>query len=133
LNVFALLLISGCTTTPITIDVAKPVPEDRIFSNKYSVMDENKESVAFIRDKGLTGSACANTLYINGNKAFAIQPGEVIIVNLRPGNHLFRLDVGSELCSNESLSQPTFLNIGEPQRFRRSIGSNLKHMLTRIK
>jgi len=127
------LIIAGCSTTPIRLESAKPVPAAHIYNKEYLEHKEGNEVVNIIRDQGFTGSACSHTIFIDNDKAFDIQPGQAISVSLNPGNHFFRLDLGAGLCPNESYSQATYLALGEPQTFRISISSNMNIMLTRIK
>jgi hypothetical protein len=127
------LILAGCSTTQIKLEAAKPIPKEHIYNNAYLKHEEGNELVHFIRDQGFTGSACSHTVFIDNDKAFAIQPGQAISVSLKSGNHFFRLDLGAGLCPNESYSQSTYLNIGEPQTFRISVSSNFNLMLTRVK
>lgn len=124
--------IAGCSTTPITFDTAKKVPEYHIYNDKYVGHEEGKETVYFIRGKGFEGSLCAHVIFIDNDKVCAIRPGEAIATSLTPGNHFFRLNLGIGLCPNESYSQSTYLAIGEPQTFRISTSQNKNVMLTRI-
>jgi hypothetical protein len=135
LTLLALLaiMISGCSTTPIKLEAAKPIPPEHIYNKSYLNHKEGNEYIHIIRDQGFTGSACSHTIFIDNDKAFDIQPGQAISVSLEPGNHFFRLDLGAGLCPNESYSQATYLALGEPQTFRISISSNMNIMLTRIK
>jgi hypothetical protein len=115
------------------MEAAKPIPKENIYNSEYLKHEDGNELVHFIRDRGFTGAGCSHTVHIDNDKAFAIQPGQAISISLKPGNHFFRLDLGAGLCPNESHSQSTYLNLGEPQTFRISTSSNFNLMLTRIK
>jgi hypothetical protein len=132
LSILVSFVIAGCSTTPIKIEAAKPIPSVHIYNDKYINHEEGNEKVTIIRDQGFTGSGCSHTIFIDNDKAFDIQAGQAIVVSLKPGNHFFRLDLGAGLCPNESYSQSTYLALGGPQTFRISISSNMNIMLTRI-
>ncbi|WP_290705331.1 hypothetical protein [Amphritea sp.] len=127
------ILLAGCSTAQIPLEEAKLIPKEHIYNNTFLKHEAGNELVHFIRDQGLIGAGCSHTVFIDNEKAFAIQPGQAISVSLKPGNHFFRLDLGAGLCPNESHSKSTYLNLGEPQTFRISISSGGTLMLTRIK
>ena len=132
LTLLGMCIITGCSTTPVRFEVANPIPQERVYAAKLIEPSPEKETVKFVRDLGFTGSGCTHTIFIDNDKAFAIRAGEAIAINLKPGNHFFRLDLGAGICPNESYSQSTYLTKGGPQTYRVSISSNFNIMLTRI-
>jgi hypothetical protein len=129
----AILISTGCSTTQVTFNKAKPVDSEKIYDKSFLNPDENNEKISVIRDQGFLGSACTHTIFINNKKVFDIEKGQAIMVSIEPGNHVLRLESGVGICPDTSLSESTFLKIGEPQTFRISISSNGQIMLSRIK
>jgi hypothetical protein len=134
-TLMCILFISSCSTTQVNISESIPVPEKNIHEHDYLINKEGYEAVTFVRDAGLMGSGCSGILYINNNKAFTINSKQSITVYLKPGNHFFRLEKGTDnsLCPNEIMSQSTSLTLGEPQTYRISTSSNYNDGFARIK
>jgi hypothetical protein len=130
--VVSLITISGCSTTPVSYEMAKQVSASKIHDKSLIKVGDEKEQIKVIRDRGVFGSACTHTIFVNNQKAFDIEPGEAITLSLEPGNHFFRLESGVGICPDASISESTFLKLGEPQSFRVSISSTGQIMLSRV-
>ena len=126
------LILTGCSTTPISFDKAIPVPHNKIYDKSFISSDKEKEKIMIIRDQGLFGSGCTHTIFINNKKSFDLGYGQALMVALEPGNHVLRLESGVGICPDTSISESTYLKLGEPQTFRVSISSNGQIMLSRI-
>ena len=119
------LVLSGCSTTPITKETGNQVPQDRIYP-EYLEMIKDKEDLSTLtifRDKGFVGAACEHDFFINGVKAFTINDKEFIDLKLPPSDYFFRIDTGKALCTNVSLSLETVLRKNELREYRISISA----------
>ena len=79
--ILALLLlatnIAACSTTPITEQSGKPVPDDRIYQPELTVRSAGQTAkVSFLRDSGILGVACTDKILVNGRAVFSIRAGE---------------------------------------------------------
>ena len=136
MNKYALLLcclvVSACSTTPVTEQTAKPVPRDRIYAPAlvYNAALPTKSRVSFFRDSGFFGSGCTHEIFVNNIKAFAIEKSEYIHLSLDPGAYFFRLETG-EICPNIATSQNTILKEGGREVYRILLPSDGSLRLTR--
>lgn len=128
------VLLSACSTTPVTKKTATRVPSSRIYAPKLTQpRNEASATVAFFRDAGYLGSACTHTIYVNNKRAFGIDPAEYLTLYLKPGNYLFLLKSGGGMCPNVAISQSTNLSSGDSQRYRILIPSNAIIHMTRVR
>lgn len=130
----AALLVSACSTTPVTQQSAAPVPPDRIYQAGYIgvASSTSDATVVFLRDSGLFGSGCSHDIYVDGVKVFAIRQGEQITIHVPAGQRVFRLETGGGLCPNISTSQETTISAGSRQTYRILLPSDGSLRLTRI-
>lgn len=71
-NLFILTLATsliGCSSSSISVSKAKYAPQSRIF--KYQTPHES--SLTIVRDKGLVGSGCNASIFINGETAAKLE------------------------------------------------------------
>lgn len=134
IGIAAALLISACSTTPVTEQLAAPVPAERIYKASYmgAASAASDATVVFLRDSGLFGSGCSHDLYVDGTKVFAIQRGEKITIHIASGQRVFRLETGGGLCPNVATSQETTIAAGSRQVYRILLPSDGSLRLTRI-
>lgn len=134
---FALALLAGCSTTPVTEQTAEVVPASRIYQpsmvEAQRSQTSNKSSVVFLRDSGVFGSGCSHDMYVNNVKVFSIRQGEFIRLALTPGSYFFRLETGSGLCPNIATSQNTELKPGAEEAYRILLPSDGNLRLTRVR
>lgn len=115
-------LMSGCSTTPVPFDQAKPVPSDRVLiygkkpATPYS-------TIQIARDTGFVGGGCFVAVHIDGRAVARIDTGEVVSLYVVPGEHLVGLgadESGSGMCSWSGAlkEQATILKAGQTKRFR---------------
>lgn len=78
------LALSGCATAPMPVSEAKPVPSDEIYGFK-SPASKDSGGLTVFRDDGFVGSGCDIMLYIDGQRAAKIGPGEKASFNLPTG------------------------------------------------
>lgn len=97
------LALSGCATAPMPVSEAKPVPSDEIYGFK-SPASKDSGGLTVFRDDGFVGSGCDIMLYIDGQRAAKIGPGEKASFNLPTG--AVNLGTGlaeSGLCSGAAI------------------------------
>jgi len=91
---FSLLLaalaisITGCATSPVSINEVKSVAMERVFRPDALPLANNARAV-FVRDSGVSGGGGYQHLYIDGKKAASLNPGEKVEFMLPPGQHVF--------------------------------------------
>ncbi|MBA3998713.1 MAG: hypothetical protein C0466_16325 [Candidatus Accumulibacter sp.] len=134
IGIAAALLVSACSTTPVTQQSAAPVPADRIYQTDYisTASAASDATVVFLRDSGFSGGGCSHDLYVDSKKVFAIRQGEQIAIHVPAGPRVFRLETGGGLCPNISMSQETTIAAGARQVYRILLPSDGSLRLTRI-
>ncbi|MGF7240632.1 hypothetical protein ABIC11_001045 [Pseudomonas oryzihabitans] len=132
--VLGLLVLTGCSTDPVTKLTAGAVPDSRQYDQALLKRKSSDQAeVSFLRDSGFLGSACTHDIYVDGTKAFSVRQGEGMSVFVDPGEHVFRLETGGGACPNVATSQETNLKPGADVIYRILIPSDLSLRLTRIK
>jgi hypothetical protein len=128
------LLLSSCSTTPVTEQAAKSVPADRIYATAYvgAATNSSDATVVFLRDSGNFGAGCTHDLYVGTTKVFAIRKGEQMTLHVPAGQHFFRLATGGGLCPNITTSQETTIAAGTRQVYRILLPSDGSLRLTRV-
>ena len=126
-----LLLLSGCATTPVSINDAKQTPSDRVLA--FQTQDANKTAVLIvIRDEGFIGSACYYGLWINQKLAARVDVAEYSKFYVEPGEILLRIGrdpEGKGLCGVDQdnwTQRETILRPGDQKTFRMTIDANAK-------
>lgn len=137
-SVIVLLLVSltavGCSTTPISEQGGGLVPSERIYQTELTAPSvERNAKVTFLRDSGILGIACTDTVLVNGRAAFAIRSGEYQSLYLSPGQYFFGLETGGGACPDVAISQNTTLGEGAEETYRILRPSDFSLRLTRIK
>lgn len=140
IKVLTLCLITislfGCSTTPISQQTGKLVPQDRIYDASFVRAIETKAELAyvtFLRDRGYAGAGCSHEILVNSRKVFAIRDGEFLTLKLKPGDYLFNLNTGHGLCPNISISEEEKLKAGDQIEYRILLPSDGVLRLSRIK
>lgn len=135
ITALVLVILAGCSTSPVTEATADPVPPERVYASQYVKPGEpaGKAEVVFLRDSGVFGSGCTHDVYVNNTKAFAIKSGEFIQLSLEPGSYFFRLETGSGICPDISTSQDAVLKADSKVAYRILLPSDGSLRLTRIK
>lgn len=86
----------GCSSSSISVSKAKYAPQSRIF--KYQTPHES--SLTIVRDKGLVGSGCNASIFINGETAAKLEPGEKATFYLNEGDWIVGTSIESSgLCA----------------------------------
>lgn len=120
----AIVLIAGCSSTPVNSGSAKRVPADRIYA--YQTETSGGATLVVSRDIGFWASGgCFATLLIDGKRAARLDTGEVAKFHVKPGRHIVGIggdEDGSGLCAMQ-IGQPvketaTEVVAGEVQKYR---------------
>lgn len=118
----ALVMLAGCSTSPVSPSEAKQVPIDRLVSFT-SKPNEAYGTVIVTRDTGFMGGGCYVAIHIDGKLAARIDTGEVAKFYLPTGDHLVGLGIdkqGGGMCSWTDMlkEQSASLKDGQVKRFR---------------
>jgi hypothetical protein len=84
---FVVSLLTGCATTPITVDQATAVPPARVLAPRLLVQASNTGSVVVKRDSGFMGSACTIRVFVDAVPVADLAPSEKVEVFVAPGEH----------------------------------------------
>ncbi|WP_149087661.1 hypothetical protein [Pseudomonas prosekii] len=115
-------LITGCSTSPVSFEQAKPVPGERVLAyGKKPAGPYGTIQVA--RDTGFVGGGCYVAIHVDGKPVARIDTGEAVSLFVPVGDHLVGLGAderGAGLCSwSGSLKeQSAALKAGQVKRFR---------------
>lgn len=116
------VLLTSCTTDPISSSAAKPVyGENRLL---YGIEGGDTVAVTIVRDQGLLGSGCATKVLVNDQVAAYVRAGEKVTLHIPPGEITLGADGNTGgLCVGTLLAQvEANLQIGKPRSYR--IGLN---------
>jgi hypothetical protein len=93
------LMLVGCTTTPLSVNESKPVPPDRVCEayKKYSLPKEGQAHVIIVRDNGILGAAGSAALFLNGEILARIKAGESIKININAGDNILGIGPGTKM------------------------------------
>lgn len=84
LGAMIVAMLAGCSTSPISPELADPVPASRLHA-----FSEKKESKLVVtRDSGAFGSGVNYSVFIDGSLAAEFASGEVAAFGLAPGRHI---------------------------------------------
>ncbi|KJZ62826.1 hypothetical protein [Pseudomonas fluorescens] len=70
-----LLALGGCATSPMSVSEARPVPADKMYALKDQGTKDSGRLTVF-RDDVFVGAGCDAVLYIDGQRAAKIGPGQ---------------------------------------------------------
>lgn len=111
-------LITGCATSPVP--AADASPASHVYAPELTQQRPGTATVTVTRDKGLSGSACNDVVYVDGEKVAALSTGEKITIYLAPGHHVLGT-MASGICAGGSASVGATLKAGDVRDYR--IGS----------
>lgn len=95
-----LITLTGCATSAVSLNKAKPVPSDRIYSFKNST--SGSSTLTVIRDSGMLGGGCYYGLYVNGEKAALLNPAEKVDLHLKPGEWNIGFKGEGKMCISDN-------------------------------
>ncbi|NNB71529.1 hypothetical protein BFW91_13675 [Pseudomonas fluorescens] len=120
----AIVLLAGCSSTPVDPGSAKRVPADRVYAYQADV--PGGATLVVSRDNGFWASGgCLATVLIDGKKVSRMDTGEIVKFKVKPGRHIVGIasdDEGNGLCAMQ-IGQPVKetaaeVSSGETQKFR---------------
>ncbi|OOF70022.1 hypothetical protein BKG91_03475 [Rodentibacter caecimuris] len=100
LSILVGILLTGCSTTPITENTGKQVPKERVYDLTLTTPAKNTAKVVILRDSGFTGSGCSHDIFVDKTKAVSLKQGEYANLYVSYGEHVLRLKSGAGLCPN---------------------------------
>lgn len=87
--------LAGCSTTPVSVTMAKEVKASPSFK-----MVSGGVPLTMVRDKGFVAGGCAITAFVNGERVANLETGEKVTVYIAPGDVTVGAGfVGSGLCN----------------------------------
>jgi hypothetical protein len=139
-NVFlfvVLLVVAGCSTTPVKFSDSKPVPNKRVYDAfaKYSTPSKSGSKVVIVRDSGAMGSAGSASLFVNGELVSHLDTSESIVIHVDLGDNLFGLAPGAKLSFEpdnvELIEQALLVTPNKTYYYRITIDANKGLILQR--
>lgn len=113
--------LAACSTTPVSLSEATPVPQDRQLA--YKQAGDNTGAVVVRRDTGIQSSVCATQILVNGRIAAYIRTGERITLHLPAGDFILGA-VADSICAGGLVELRAQATPGTPQYFRIGYDSN---------
>lgn len=81
--------VIGCSSTPISTDEARGIPNLHVFQKDLMQPREDYAKVIFLRDAGLIGSPIFYNVFLDGRPLAAMDVGEQLVIWLKPGIYSF--------------------------------------------
>jgi len=117
LGAVLLVLLAGCSTTPIPSESADPVPAERLYANQQK--SDGDATLVVTRDNGFVGSACNTRLMIDGRLVAEIGEGETAKFYIPAGDII--LGVSTGVCGGGLKEREAKLSAGKVKKYRISI------------
>ncbi|EDC1951706.1 hypothetical protein BH253_18445 [Salmonella enterica subsp. enterica serovar Newport] len=111
------LLLSACSSLPVSVADAKPAPQARVFKYQTSA----PTTLVVMRDKGMIGAGCDASIFINGETVAKLETGEKATFHLDAGQWIVGASLeGAGLCALNPARQEreTITKAGETKVFR---------------
>lgn len=124
--IITLLILTGCSTTPVSYSEAAAVPANRlgIAYQKFAAEDPSTANVIILRDSGFQASLIPFHIYIDGEKVASIKIKESLSLLLTPGEHFLGI-VGaghlSETAERDGLDEQV-LNVKDGETYYYRVG-----------
>ena len=83
-------LVTGCSTSPVSFDKAKPVPGSRVMAYGQKPAGPYG-TIQVSRDTGFVGGGCFVAIHVDGRPVARIDTGEAVSLFLPAGDHLVGL------------------------------------------
>ncbi len=90
------VLLPGCATQMRTVEASEPVPAGRVYLVS-GTPGAGAGQIVVKRDAGWMGSACADEVYLNGQKAANVRAGEQVGFHLAAGEYV--VTVTATMCA----------------------------------
>lgn len=111
------LLLSACSSRPVSVADAKPAPQARVFKYQTSA----PTTLVVMRDKGMIGAGCDASIFINGETVAKLETGEKATFHLDARQWIVGASLeGAGLCALNPARQEreTITKAGETKVFR---------------
>lgn len=110
-------LLTGCATSAVTIDNAKPAPAERVLLSNTKSTDAK---ITIIRDSGFMGGGCYVEVYLNDALAAKLDTAEKVTFNVKSGELILGSKLsGSALCGGASIRHfETSISQGQHKLYR---------------
>ncbi|WP_265553590.1 membrane lipoprotein lipid attachment site-containing protein [Serratia grimesii] len=92
----AIAIISGCATKAVLPNQAKLAPKERVFKYQSPLVDSAK--LIIVRDSGFLGGGCFFGVYVDGERAAKLNPGERVNFYLPAGEHNIAMKGEGKVC-----------------------------------
>jgi len=116
--------MTGCASTPVSNQAAKPVPEQRVIDNSLSTrVSEGSGEVIIKRDAGFGGSACLTQIFMDGKILAEIDPSEKFTFYPSTGEHIFSARPKG-MCGGGMVETEGVVKKGGVLTYRVGYGSN---------
>jgi hypothetical protein len=116
--------MTGCASTPVSNQAAKPVPEQRVIDNSLSTrVSEGSGEVIIKRDAGFGGSACLTQIFMDGKILAEIDPSEKFTFYPSTGEHIFSARPKG-MCGGGMVETEGVVKKGVVLTYRVGYGSN---------
>ena len=125
----ALILLSGCSTTPTTQEAASA--PTAVQAPELLQPSAGTGEVVILRDRGITGSGCLHQVKVDGRQVATLDNGEGLTLHLPAGQRLINVDSGRALCPNVALSVDPVVQEGARLVYRISMASDGALRITR--
>ncbi|WP_414878790.1 hypothetical protein [Pseudomonas sp. IT-P100] len=107
IGVFALAVLTGCSTSPLSSENAKAVPVERLLQYQEKSA-KNDATVVVTRDSGLMmGGGCHLGFFVDGKLSARLSPGETAKFYVPSGERLLGMGSdpkGNGLCAISSVA-----------------------------
>ncbi|EPF66313.1 hypothetical protein [Pseudomonas syringae] len=103
IGTLSLALLAGCSSAPISVGQAEPVPADELYAYQTKPAGDSGK-VTVIRDKDLVGSGCDIVVYVDGRKAAKVGTGQRVSFYLKTGSPSIGVGLAeSGLCAGAAV------------------------------
>lgn len=108
------VVLSACSTTPISADLASKVPSARTYGFQAAPSADAAKLVV-TRDTGHNGSGCLVKFFLDGKPAADFEPAEVATFYHEPGQFVAEVKTW---CGSANKEYGVLMKPGETQHFR---------------
>ncbi|MGB3838603.1 MAG: hypothetical protein WA930_05785 [Rhodanobacter sp.] len=89
---FAVVMLAGCSTTPVTRSASQPVPASQVLAPELQAPSASRTlPVLLIRDAGFMGSFVGAIVAVDGQNVVMLKPSQRFEFYLSAGNHMFSI------------------------------------------
>ncbi|MGX8847709.1 hypothetical protein [Pseudomonas aeruginosa] len=98
IGAFALLLVAGCSTSPVSVETAAPAKAANVYAYQSKPAGPSG-SLTVVRDSGFVGGGCDMGVYVDGRLVARIATKEKVTLFLPVGSKVVGAGiVGAGLC-----------------------------------